>query len=471
VADRHRAWIGLGANLGHRRETLAEAVVALAGIGQLAAVSGLYRSAPVGGPPQPWYANAVVALDTVLEPPELLAALQAVERRFGRVRTVRWGARTLDLDILAYDDVTWTTPTLRLPHPEASRRRFVLEPWVDIWPDGVLAGRPLRSWLDAVRDQVVERVADGDWWARPGTAVPADGWAPPLITTLARAGHRIVHDQDTWRIVDGPGGVGPEAIRRHVVAGSGREWLWVSLGSTDSTMDAARQAWSCWRRPLVVVAEIQRRGRGRRGRRWWADPGAGLTMSFAFSVPTAALARPFALWAGAAAAVAVERVTGVRVELKWPNDGLIARRKCLGILVETAVGPHEALVVVGIGVNVNGRAPDAVPDATTLERETGRPWPRAALATAIADSWRTMVTAGDDPVQQARWLDEWRRRDATYGHLVRVVPAAGAPWAGRACGVLADGALVVETAAGRRLVRADEVSLRVVEEGATGGLD
>jgi 2-amino-4-hydroxy-6-hydroxymethyldihydropteridine diphosphokinase len=154
-----RAVVSLGANLGDRRGTLQSAVDALAATAgvTVVAVSPLVETAPVGGPEQPDYLNAVVLLDTVLEPRDLLAVCQRIERDHGRERAVRWGARTLDLDLVTFEGVACTDDDLELPHPRAAQRAFVLVPWSAIDP-GALLPVPGRG---AVRvDVLAARAAD-----------------------------------------------------------------------------------------------------------------------------------------------------------------------------------------------------------------------------------------------------------------------------------------------------------------------
>lgn len=140
---RSRAAFALGANLGDRATTLRGAVEALAATDGLdvVAVSPAYETEPVGGPSgQPDYLNAVVVVDSVLPAGALLARAQEVEHTFGRVRAERWGARTLDVDLLAVGAETAATPSLTLPHPRAHLRAFVLVPWADVDPDFELPG-------------------------------------------------------------------------------------------------------------------------------------------------------------------------------------------------------------------------------------------------------------------------------------------------------------------------------------------
>ena len=137
------AAISLGSNLGDRLEALQGAVDGLAATPGVAvtAVSPVYETAPVGGPEQPDYLNAVVLVDTTLAPAALLARAAALEDAAGRVRDRRWGPRTLDVDLLQVGDETRSEPELTLPHPRAHERAFVLAPWRDVAPEAVLPGR------------------------------------------------------------------------------------------------------------------------------------------------------------------------------------------------------------------------------------------------------------------------------------------------------------------------------------------
>jgi 2-amino-4-hydroxy-6-hydroxymethyldihydropteridine diphosphokinase len=146
------ALIGLGSNLGDRRAMLEGAIAALAatpGV-QVRRVSSFRETEPVGGPPgQGAYLNTAAVLETTLEPPDLLHVLQAIEARHGRIRTVRWGERTLDLDLLLFDDRVIETTELAVPHPRLAERRFVLEPLAEIAPDAVepRSGRTIAALL------------------------------------------------------------------------------------------------------------------------------------------------------------------------------------------------------------------------------------------------------------------------------------------------------------------------------------
>lgn len=130
-----RAFLGLGANLGDRWGQLRSAVL---GLPDLVAVSPVYETEPVGGPPgQPPYLNVVVELDTERSPRELLELAQRLEAEAGRERTVRHGPRTLDVDVLLVDELQVDEPDLVVPHPRMWERRFVLAPLADLAPEVV----------------------------------------------------------------------------------------------------------------------------------------------------------------------------------------------------------------------------------------------------------------------------------------------------------------------------------------------
>lgn len=137
------AYVALGSNLGDPRQQVLDAFDALAGMphSRLLARSRLYRTPPWGVLDQPWFVNAAAQLDTALEPPALLDALQAIERRAGRVRGVRYGPRTLDLDLLHMDGVRRAGARLTLPHPRIAERAFVLLPLAELAPDLELPGQ------------------------------------------------------------------------------------------------------------------------------------------------------------------------------------------------------------------------------------------------------------------------------------------------------------------------------------------
>jgi 2-amino-4-hydroxy-6-hydroxymethyldihydropteridine diphosphokinase len=154
--------LALGSNLGDRRDILQGAVDAIAGLPgvRITAVSPVYETAPVGGPAQPEFLNAVVLADSERPARELLDGLHEIEAAFDRVRMVRWGPRTLDIDIIAFGAERSADPELTLPHPRAHERAFVLAPWHDVDPDATLAGYGPVADLLAKADKAGLRPAD-----------------------------------------------------------------------------------------------------------------------------------------------------------------------------------------------------------------------------------------------------------------------------------------------------------------------
>lgn len=161
-----RAYIGIGSNLGDPTFQVGRAIQALATLPfcHPIAHSPLYRTAPVGGPPgQPDYINAVAALDTGLTPQQLLMVLRTLELGHGRTRSVRWGPRTLDLDLLLYDRLVSTDPRLTLPHPRLHERAFVLYPLRDVAPNLDIPGHgPLTELLARCPPQTIVRLDSVD---------------------------------------------------------------------------------------------------------------------------------------------------------------------------------------------------------------------------------------------------------------------------------------------------------------------
>ncbi|MGB3258579.1 MAG: 2-amino-4-hydroxy-6-hydroxymethyldihydropteridine diphosphokinase [Ornithinimicrobium sp.] len=166
--------IAVGANLGDPQTAVRRALEQLTGIPGVWAVtaSGLFRTKPVGGPAQDDYVNAVAVARTCLPPHRLLAALHALEDRADRTRTLRWGPRTLDLDLIQYGDpaagseVVSAAEDLLLPHPRAHERAFVLVPWAAVDPGAVLSDRdrvvPVTQVLARLDTSGVETV-EGSW--------------------------------------------------------------------------------------------------------------------------------------------------------------------------------------------------------------------------------------------------------------------------------------------------------------------
>jgi 2-amino-4-hydroxy-6-hydroxymethyldihydropteridine diphosphokinase len=146
--------LGLGANLGDPVTTLNEAKARLAALGRITAASSLYRTLPWGVAEQPPFVNAALALETALDPDALLVALKALERELGRVASVRWGPRAIDVDILDVDGVKRDDPHLTIPHARLYERAFALVPLAEIEPAFAAA----RDALPAADLAAVERI-------------------------------------------------------------------------------------------------------------------------------------------------------------------------------------------------------------------------------------------------------------------------------------------------------------------------
>ena len=137
-----RAFLGIGSNLGDRLGAL-QAAADLLGSAEgidVVASSRIYETDPVGGPEQPDFLNVALEVRTALTARELLTACLDVERELGRIREIRWGPRTVDVDLLVYDEASIDEPGLVVPHPRAHERSFALIPLLELEPDPVLAG-------------------------------------------------------------------------------------------------------------------------------------------------------------------------------------------------------------------------------------------------------------------------------------------------------------------------------------------
>lgn len=222
-----RAAIALGSNLGDRLEHLRAGLAGLADLGTVVGVSDLYETRPVGGPEQGPYLNAVAVVDTDLPPDALLAAMLDVERSRDRVRDVRWGPRTLDLDLVVYDREIVDRDGLTVPHPRAHERGFVLAPLVDVWPEALLAdGRTAR---DALRtaDRSGLRRWRGDWTTEPPHLGPAAArWVAGQLVLFVVFGVVLVAGADP-----GSGVLLAVGSALAVLASALGAWAVLSLGS------------------------------------------------------------------------------------------------------------------------------------------------------------------------------------------------------------------------------------------------
>jgi len=163
----HEATLGLGGNIGDPVDSMARALTLLDARLDctVTAVSKLYRTPPWGKLDQAWFFNACGQVQTSLSPEELLDACLSIERQMKRERLERWGPRTIDIDVLTFDDLIQQTETLNIPHPRMTERGFVLMPLADFAPGLIVSGRAVQDWLkDADVTGIEIADPDGNWW-------------------------------------------------------------------------------------------------------------------------------------------------------------------------------------------------------------------------------------------------------------------------------------------------------------------
>lgn len=157
--------LALGSNLGDSLTLLKEAVALLTENNDLTLMkaSSFYRTAPVGYVDQNDFINAVIACETNLSPRALLALCQAVEAKLQRVRLIRWGPRTIDVDILLYNTEQIHEADLEVPHPRMTERAFVMLPLMEIMPELIIEGKTIQSICDSLADQEIRKMTHEKW--------------------------------------------------------------------------------------------------------------------------------------------------------------------------------------------------------------------------------------------------------------------------------------------------------------------
>ncbi|MEE9313715.1 MAG: 2-amino-4-hydroxy-6-hydroxymethyldihydropteridine diphosphokinase [Rhizobiaceae bacterium] len=162
-----KVWLGLGGNIGDVTSAMG---VALRGLDaakeiKVARVSSVYKTPPWGVTDQPWFHNCCAEIQTSLAPEELLDACQAVEKVGKRERVIRWGPRTIDVDILLFEGVMQTEPRLTIPHPRMMERAFVLVPLAEIAPDISVLGRTCANRVDEMESGDIQKLeTPKGWW-------------------------------------------------------------------------------------------------------------------------------------------------------------------------------------------------------------------------------------------------------------------------------------------------------------------
>lgn len=158
-------FISLGSNIGDKIAHLKSAVERLAKIEGIYNLekSSLYTTAPVGYLEQDDFVNAVVKLETTLTPEALLEVCQHIEQELKRERLIRWGPRTIDIDILCFDEIQSDDPVLTLPHPRMTERSFVLTPLSELAAALCISGKPVSEWLASLKDQEIRKMTNEKW--------------------------------------------------------------------------------------------------------------------------------------------------------------------------------------------------------------------------------------------------------------------------------------------------------------------
>ncbi len=229
----NRAAVALGSNMGDREATIRRAMRDVAGLGHLVAVSSLYETAPIGGPQQAPFLNAVAVIDTPLGAHDLLDRLLTIEDAAGRERVERWGPRTLDLDLVTMVDGAGTpisieSDRLVVPHPRAAQRRFVVEPMAEVWPTAPLGARTAFECLPDVAEQGVVKVGAAD------AAPPSGPSATSVVLVLAQVTLLTLFGVLVFLEAEAPVTLTPPAVLGGVLALLGVgifAWSWAALGS------------------------------------------------------------------------------------------------------------------------------------------------------------------------------------------------------------------------------------------------
>lgn len=460
------AYLGLGSNLGDRRRHIARALRMLGESGRVTVekLSSLYETEPVGYTEQGRFLNAVAAVSCDLPPLQLLHLCQGIETRLGRERLVRWGPRTIDIDILLYfDDFAGLGPTslarpappespsppparddedLQIPHPRMWERGFVIVPLAEITPDlmgpdGRSAGELARD--PRMREGVLLRMA-GPWWLDDDRVEEV---------ACAQAG--------CWA--------------------AGLCWDVLRFAEVDSTNDVAkRMAEAGAPEGTCVVAEVQSGGRGRMGRVWYSPKG-GMWLSTVLrpALPPREVGK-LSLVTGVAVTEAIREAARLPAMMKWPNDVVVHGRKVGGILVESRwTGETLDYVVDGIGVNVAVDTAALPPEVRCVAGTLVPPSDpegaglRERLLEVVLDKlglfYRRFLSG-----EFLEILEKARVYSDTLGREVEVEAACpgGRLLRGTAVAIDADGALVVETSSGDVRVLSGDVTVRRAGGGYSG---
>lgn len=427
------AYLCLGSNVGNRVRNLEGALVFLAELPEtvLDGFSRYYETKPVGVENQRDFINRVIRIKTNLSPQELKERTRRIEDYYGRDRSMIWGPRALDIDILWFDGQMINDPDLIIPHPRMWERAFVLVPLAELAPE--LTGPDGRTCADlaAAFDLTVEGVRvyeptqEEQWLDRPFPSLVLAGLDPEEL------GQPLLYEL----VVESTN----EQLRRLA-----------DEGAPEGT---------------AIIAETQIKGRGRKGRPWVSQPFAGVWLSVLLRpgikpafVPSLTIIGSLAM----ARALNRYAPTGEeKVLIKWPNDLLIKGAKIGGCLAEAGVqGEKVSHVVLGIGVNISQTA-DELPDFDQRITSVGLAWQKQlSRPTVIKNFFLELTGLYHDYLKHGleRILAEYESLSCTLGRQVQVLGPES--FVGIASQITPSGSLIVVTSDGAKEVFAAEVSVR-----------
>ena len=167
--ESQKAWLGLGGNIGDVQQAMADALQSLDAMDEIAVeqVSSVYKTPPWGLEDQPWFLNCCAGISCSLTPEQLLEACQQVERQGKRERIVRWGPRTIGVDILMFEGIEQIEQRLTIPHPRMHERAFVMVPLADIAPGLKVGNKTTNEWAESLLDERMEVIeTEADWWKK-----------------------------------------------------------------------------------------------------------------------------------------------------------------------------------------------------------------------------------------------------------------------------------------------------------------
>jgi BirA family biotin operon repressor/biotin-[acetyl-CoA-carboxylase] ligase len=420
----HKVLLGLGSNLGDRECNLTESIKNISNLENTSVIqySNIYETPPVGYVEQEDFLNMVIEIETLLEPTVLLSNLLRIEMLLNRERTIRWGPRTIDLDILTYGNEIINLPNLTVPHPRMFQRAFVLKPLRDIYKREMLYGQNVMNEINKCEDIDGIRI------------------------------YKKTNDLFKLRYL----------LNTEII---GRDLLY--FDEIDSTNVFAKKISSVDQKDgLIIIANKQKNGRGRLGRDWDSKKDDGIWMSL--------LLKPnfdtqykhiLPLITSLAVVEGIKEATSIKATIKWPNDIIIAGRKVCGILFESSMGNDEFQYIVGgIGINVNqGEFSEELKEkAISLRMYADKEFDRGVITVAILEKFEYYYL-NIEKIGIRNIITKYKESAITIGSQVKIM-SSNKEFSGLAVDINKKGNLVVLDEQGLlREVHSGEVSVRGVQ--------